>query len=198
MTYNEKKLLYESIMKEVAKTVKRQINEIDMNTIDNAIYESLSDDKITISNHKFTTEEIIKICEKYNFKLFIDNFKKNDNSFPYINPDNVKYIVAVSGSDICGIIAYANSKFIQDRRKAYGDNKHIRFAHIFDLETLPKYRGKGIATLLIKKVIEQIKQSGNKGVTLQGINKKTAKMYHDKFGFDVYKEQESPLMELKF
>jgi plasmid maintenance system antidote protein VapI len=28
MTYNEKKSLYESIMKEVAKTVKRQINEM--------------------------------------------------------------------------------------------------------------------------------------------------------------------------
>lgn len=27
MTYNEKKSLYESIMKDVAKTVKRQINE---------------------------------------------------------------------------------------------------------------------------------------------------------------------------
>lgn len=169
-----------------------------MDGIDKAIYESLSDDKIKISNHKFTTEEIIKICQKYDFKLFIDNFNKNDNSFPYINSDNVKYIVAISGNDICGILAYGNSKDIQDRWKAYEDNKHTRFAHIFDLETLPEYRGKGIATLLIKKAIEQIKQSGNKGVTLQGINRKTAKMYHDKFGFDVYKDQESPLMELKF
>jgi len=33
-----------------------------MDGIDKAIYESLSDDKIKISNHKFTTEEIIKIC----------------------------------------------------------------------------------------------------------------------------------------
>jgi hypothetical protein len=30
MTYNEKKSLYESIMKDVAKTVKRRLNESDL------------------------------------------------------------------------------------------------------------------------------------------------------------------------
>ena len=44
MTYNEKKSLYESIMKEVAKTVKQKINESDLSLDDylNSVFEQIS------------------------------------------------------------------------------------------------------------------------------------------------------------
>ena len=44
MTYNEKKSLYESIMKDVAKTVKQKINESDLSLDDylNSVFEQIS------------------------------------------------------------------------------------------------------------------------------------------------------------
>ena len=52
MTYNEKKSLYESIMKEVAKTVKHKINEVDNSMLYESSYQDLTDliDSASIRN----------------------------------------------------------------------------------------------------------------------------------------------------
>jgi hypothetical protein len=52
MTYDEKKSLYESIMKDIAKTVKRQINENSVSEIDT-------------NERKIIREEVIKEVVKY-------------------------------------------------------------------------------------------------------------------------------------
>ena len=64
MTYNEKKSLYESIMKDVAKTVKRKINEMSnglraINNIEDITLDMFYDSKLNKSFHSFNDEFIL-------------------------------------------------------------------------------------------------------------------------------------------
>ena len=110
MTYNEKKSLYESIMKDVAKIVKRQINEFEENSYDSKsfILESKHiSNRIFIKalkNHgEITHNDLIKIYGDYDDNpLMIHNkvidsmyvgrgvglclcFKENGREFEYSN-----------------------------------------------------------------------------------------------------------------
>ena len=94
MTYKEKKSLYESIMKEVAKTVKRNINETDVTHIatkkpSNKLYDQIYDQikKIPLeyyynsdNNEKFYSKfpnDIILKGDKIGFEIKVDDL---DNS----------------------------------------------------------------------------------------------------------------------
>ena len=69
MTYNEKKSLYESIMKEIAKTVKHQINEAD-------------------ENNKSSNKKELTPREKYNVENQVKRLKET-LTMAYMKGDNV-------------------------------------------------------------------------------------------------------------
>ena len=75
MTYNEKKSLYESIMKDVAKTVKRKLNE---STVTNDyITEQYVDEENDI-NVKFSIKSISKEESMFFYSAFVMAILKKD------------------------------------------------------------------------------------------------------------------------
>ena len=85
MTYNEKMSLYESIMKEVAKTVKRQINEASSSKPLTDRLKSIKDKWEDMSSEAKTIllsciDRIIEFDEKGD-KEKLKNFKKAINPF---------------------------------------------------------------------------------------------------------------------
>lgn len=131
------------------------------------------------------------------FELFRKNFDKNDNSFPYMEKDNV-YIGTVSDKGkVIGMIAYAFPDGLEKYRFAKGDD-YIGFGHIFDFEVIGKYRGKGIGDMLVNGVIDEFVRDGVAGVTLMAMNRDLANHYSSKYGFVCYDgdTSESPMMYL--
>lgn len=158
------------------------------------IFESISDFKIV---YNMNTKDVVDIADKCGFELFKNNFDKNNNSFPYMNPNDIKYVIIKYHSDICGILAYGIPPGLDSYRKNREDPSHNMFAHIFDLEVSEKYRGRKLSELLISKCIDLCKKENLSGVTLMAIDNSVAQMYERKFGFKIY-NRKYRWMELKF
>lgn len=135
------------------------------------------------------------------FELFKDNFKKNNNTFPYVSSKDVKIGSITLNNKTAGLIAYAYPDALSKYREMHEDEAHNDFAHIFDFEVAPAYRSKGYSSKLIVGVIDELKKNKIEGVTLMAINQDVAKMYKSKYNFDYYEGCESddcPMMSLKF
>ena len=132
--------------------------------------------------YNYTTEDIIKIAKKFNFKLFIDNFNKNNNSFPYVNSKDVKYIVVQEGENVCGILAYSLPESLDEYRRQNKD-PNINLAHLWDIEVLENFRGQALSAQLLFRLFGQ----DLKGITLKVLNEDLIEFYK-KFGFELYSD----------
>lgn len=126
-------------------------------------------------------------CKKYDFKLFKENFKKNNNTFPYIKPEQAKIGVIKNNGNTIALIAYAYPEDLKDYRKAHKDS-HINSGHIFDFEVLEDYRGNNLGNILMEGVINEMKQNHIEEVTLMAIDKNMAKYYELRYGFKTYSD----------
>ena len=133
------------------------------------------------------------------FNLFAANFKKNNNTFPYIKQEQVSIGYIKNNDKTIALIAYAYPDNLNEYRESHEDD-HINSGHIFDFEILEQYRGQKLGDLLINGVINEMKKHNIKGITLMAINKKVASYYESKYGFKCYKGDEnveSPMMYKK-
>lgn len=95
MTYNEKKSLYESIIKDVAKSVKRQINETNnlndysfSDVLQFALYDKSNDimNVVQFDNRRPTstkTKEMLSSIKRIIYKFFLMTEKENENCIFY-------------------------------------------------------------------------------------------------------------------
>ena len=132
--------------------------------------------------YNYTTEDIIKIAKKFNFKLFIDNFNKNNNSFPYVNSKDVKFIVVQEGENVYGILAYSLPESLDEYRRQNKD-PNINLAHLWDIEVLENFRGQALSAQLLFRLFGQ----DLKGITLKVLNEDLIEFYK-KFGFELYSD----------
>ena len=142
----------------------------------------------------------IDIVYHNNFSLFRNSFDKNDGTFPYVESDDMIYVtVDDDNGKIIGILAFALYDSLSQYREAHDDTKHKKYAHIFDLEVLPQYRGKGLLSAMINTCIKICHNEKQKGITLMAKDKLLAKTYNKKYGFGIYdnEDSDSPMMELK-
>jgi predicted metal-dependent peptidase len=99
MKYNEKKSLYESIMKEVAKTVKRNINEAEVNNFDSVIKDGL--------DYIQSNEDMNDYYEKANVLDILPTYKVStmctDGKTIYYNP---KFIYGLTPKETAYIILH--------------------------------------------------------------------------------------------
>lgn len=151
-----------------------------------------------ILSSKKSTDDIISVVDSGGFSLFKDNFQKNNGTFPYVKKNDVNYITLSKDGKIIGILAFALSDVLEKYRSEKEDKKHNGFAHMFDVEILPDYRGKGYLGTMAKECISMCKKKGQKGVTLMAKDQNLASTYSKKFGFKKYTEDSSPMMELVF
>lgn len=149
-----------------------------------------------------TTSDILCAVHSNNFKLFQDNFDKNNGTMPYMDKDKIRYITVENDNGIVGILAYALFEDLKKYRIGKFDKKHLRFAHIFDIEVLSEHRGQNFAYTLINMCIRICKEKKQDGITLMAKNWKLSLMYTRKFGFTLYDDSETdeicPMMELQF
>lgn len=109
-----------------------------------------------------------------------DNFKERlevySDYFWILENDDGKIVSFVNGmvtdSDILEDVMFDNPRL---------HNKNGKWQMIFGVNTLPLYRNKGYASILIKKVIEDSKNSGRLGIVLT-CKEKLIK-YYESFGF---------------
>jgi ribosomal protein S18 acetylase RimI-like enzyme len=135
---------------------------------------------------EYTTKDILKFIKKYDFPLFTKNFKKNNNSFPYIKKGKAKYSVLMTGKEPLGIVAYVEPEYLSNYRSIHGDMDYKDYSHIFDIEVRNSYRGKGYASSLIKHVESRLKsETTSKGITLMSIDEPTIDFYKE-LGFNTY------------
>ena len=124
----------------------------------------------------------LKASRTKEFTLFRENFKKNNNTFPYINQNQALIGCVSKGNKIIGMVAYSYSENLETYRKAKSEN-YSKHSHIFDFEVLPKYRGVGIGDILLQGAFNDMLKHGDVGATINAINTKVA-LHYSKYGFE--------------
>lgn len=151
----------------------REINIRELDILKDLLYEAIYQPE----GSELLPKEVI---EKPEISVYIDNFGKMKDDYCLVAVVDQQIVGAVWIRILAGVI------------KGYGniDNQTPEFA----ISLFKPYRGKGIGTLLMQKMIAYMKEKGYKQGSLS-VNKDNyaVKMYQN-VGFEIIKENKSDLL----
>lgn len=145
---------------------------------------------MTILIRQATLPDLIQM-QQVNLFCLPENYSLKYYFYHYLSWSNLLYVAALSDSD--AVVGYVLAKMEdepsggnaskQERSSKYAEKPH---GHITSLAVLKEYRGMGVAKMLMKAALENMKSlHGAHYVSLhvRASNKSALKLYEDGLGF---------------